>query len=111
MKKNSFWTNVELHVQSNLADIYGGYPIYSAGSTCDDPRIIGFVDGREVTRWDRIKTYAWVIAQHIWYNTIAPLICKIRGCNIEMDSVATPDHGYESWHCKRCYKSEHYTYY
>lgn len=109
--KNTFWQDVELHVQANLADIYGGYPIYSKDSTCDDPQIIDYVDGREVTRWDRIKTTVYVVAQHVWYNFLAPIICRFRGCNIEMEGVATPDHGYEAWHCTRCYKGGSHIYY
>jgi hypothetical protein len=110
-KSVGFWHGVQLHVESNLADIYAGYPIYSETSACDDPEITGFIDGRAVTRWDRVKTYVQVTVQHVWHDYLAPIVCRIKGCKIEMESIATPDHGSESWHCTRCFRSGHHTYY
>lgn len=108
MKSNSvgFWHGIRLHYDSNLADIYAGYPLHD-----DVGEVNGFVTGRKVTRWDRARVYLQTFNEHFYFEFIAPRICAIKGCDIEMESIATPDHGSEAWYCKRCYRGGSHTYY
>jgi hypothetical protein len=50
----------------------------------------------------RMRVAGWVIGQ---------TVCRFLGCQIEVESVVSPDSGTEDIWCARCGKGKHIVYY